>query len=182
MTEPVERTIEAYLRQLEVALRAQGRAPDDIVDEVGDHLMEVAAGALRRAEDPHAACAAAIGRLGPPAALTVRFILATEPPMTRFLLPLSVLLGLAIAWIDSRPAWDDAGITAGALFLTSAALGFAVPKRAWLWALGVGIWLPLHAIVAGGHWDMLVTLAFPLVGAGAGFGLRKTVTAISRAG
>ena len=30
-------------------------------------------------------------------------------------------IGFAIAWLDSRPTWDDTGITAVLLFVTSAA-------------------------------------------------------------
>lgn len=42
--------------------------------------------------------------------------------------------GVAIAWIDSRPAWDDAGITAGAI-LVSASLGAVLGVRPWLSAI-----------------------------------------------
>ena len=34
-----------------------------------------------------------------------------------FLLMGAATLGMAIAWVDSRPNWDDTGITAGTLFL-----------------------------------------------------------------
>ena len=44
---------------------------------------------------------------------------------------LALAVGCAIAWVDTRPNWDDTGVTAGVLFLAgglSAALGL----RWWL--------------------------------------------------
>ncbi len=37
----------------------------------------------------------------------------------------AAVLSLAIAWIDSRPHWDDTGISAGVIFLACALLGKA---------------------------------------------------------
>jgi hypothetical protein len=34
---------------------------------------------------------------------------------------LTLCAGLAIAWVDTRPHWDDTGITAGAVLLAAAA-------------------------------------------------------------
>lgn len=89
----------------------------------------------------------------------------------------SVALGLAIAWVDSRPNWDDSGITAGALLLSSGLLGLIAPRRPWRWALALGVWIPLElllrraalASLASG----LVIFLFPLIGAYTGMGLRR---------
>ena len=93
--------------------------------------------------------------------------------MVRVYLPISVAMGLLIAWVDARPNWDDAGITAGLLVLSSGLLGLLAPRRAWIWALGIGIWIPLHAIVTTHNFTALVALAFPFVGAYAGMGVRR---------
>lgn len=47
---------------------------------------------------------------------------ATGPGSARRLLASAVLLcaGLAIAWMDTRPGWDDTGVTAGTLALATA--------------------------------------------------------------
>ncbi len=58
------------------------------------------------------------------------------------LFAVAVLFGLAVAYVDSRPHWDDAGITAGSLFALAAVLGSIAPERPWLWALGIGVWIP----------------------------------------
>lgn len=89
----------------------------------------------------------------------------------------ALALGLAIAWMDSRPHWDDTGITAGSLLLSAGLCGFLAGRRAWLWGLAVGLWVPLTVVakhlsigsVAGG----LVILAIPMVGAYAGVALRR---------
>ncbi len=94
------------------------------------------------------------------------------------LLGIAVVLGLGIAWIDSRPTWDDTGITVGLLIMVSALLGFILPARAWLWALAVGIWIPAYGILSHHDFGMIVVLVFPLVGAFAGALARKALGAL----
>ena len=52
----------------------------------------------------------------------------------------ALVVGLAIAWNDSRPTWDDTGITAGLLVMAAALFGVVDPRRWWLgrywWASG----------------------------------------------
>ncbi|HOU40634.1 MAG TPA: hypothetical protein PK829_05150 [Promineifilum sp.] len=82
-----------------------------------------------------------------------------------FLLIAAVVVGLAIAWVDSRPTWDDTGITAGVVLLTSAVFGFVAPRRPWLWALAVGGMIPLLGILRGGNFGSLLALVVALAGA-----------------
>ena len=94
----------------------------------------------------------------------------------RLLFVVAIAAGLAIAYVDSRPSWDDSGVTAGAMLLSAGLLGLVAPERPWLWALAVGIWIPAHAIVrrhALGSLMMLVALAFPFAGAYAGMAIRR---------
>ena len=58
--------------------------------------------------------------------------------MFKILLPVAVCLGLSIAYVDSRPNWDDAGITAFALLLSCGVLGTLGPEPPV--ALGIGSW------------------------------------------
>lgn len=44
---------------------------------------------------------------------------------------LLLLAGIAIAWVDSRPTWDDTGVTAGAL-LAAGAIGTLAGVRPWM--------------------------------------------------
>ena len=89
-----------------------------------------------------------------------------------WVLPVGVVVGLGVAWIDSRPRWDDTGITAGILFLACAALGAADPRGAWKCALAVGIWIPLYNILTSGNYGAIPALLIALIGAYAGAGLR----------
>ncbi|HTV16485.1 MAG TPA: hypothetical protein VME68_17330 [Acidobacteriaceae bacterium] len=96
---------------------------------------------------------------------------------------LALTLGLAIAWVDSRPRWDDTGITAGALFLSAAAVTLASPRRPWLLGLlaGFGIWCEfVRNAVAAGHVSLLslaivplIPLVFPMAGAYGGYLVRR---------
>lgn len=88
----------------------------------------------------------------------------------------AVAAGLSIAWIDSRPGWDDTSVTAGAVFLVCAALGWMNPKYAWLWALTVGIWIPAAGIVRQGNYGSLLALAFAFAGSFLGAVARKAFT------
>jgi len=64
--------------------------------------------------------------------------------MKRFVLLVVALgLGFFITWVDSRPNWDDTGVTALAIFLCCCLLGAIESSRPWLWALAVGMWIPL---------------------------------------
>ncbi len=82
-------------------------------------------------------------------------------------------VGVAIAWVDSRPNWDDTGISAGALLLSSAVFGAAAPRTPWLWALAVGLWIPLFGILRDHNYSVILVLAFTFAGAYIGAGLRR---------
>lgn len=81
----------------------------------------------------------------------------------------AVAIGLAIAWMDSRPRWDDTGVTVGALLVTSFVMALISGRRPWLWALLVGVWTPLVELVGGGELASLVALAVAGVGAAGGY-------------
>jgi hypothetical protein len=93
------------------------------------------------------------------------------------LLLIAISIGVGIAWVDSRPHWDDTGITAASLLLSAGALGMIEPRRPWRWGLAIGAWIPLHwmagtrtaSVMAGA----CVVLAIPLVGAWAGAAIRR---------
>jgi uncharacterized membrane protein len=98
------------------------------------------------------------------------------------LVVLAVLAGLTIAYVDSRPTWDDTGVTVFALVCSAAVLGFFAPARHWLLALALGLWIPMRAIVEQrtlGALAMLVVLVFPLAGAYAGKAFRQRMPAAS---
>lgn len=79
---------------------------------------------------------------------------------------LAGVAGAAIAWMDSRPSWDDTGITAGALFVCS---GFAAFLGLRWWVSAVFVACPLILVeFRSAGWGLLVALA--LTGGGAMLG------------
>jgi hypothetical protein len=93
--------------------------------------------------------------------------------MPKVLLPIGVGLGLLIAYVDSRPNWDDTGITALALFGSSGVWGVLGQDRPWLWALAIGLWVPLFGIVSARNYAALLALLFTFAGAYAGMAFGK---------
>jgi hypothetical protein len=75
--------------------------------------------------------------------------------------------------MDTRPGWDDTGVTAGALFLGSG-LAAVAGVRWWLAALLVAA--PLLAVeIRGLGWGAGLVLAFALAGAAGGAIARRAM-------
>lgn len=82
----------------------------------------------------------------------------------------AVAAGCLIAAMDTRPGWDDTGVTAGALFLVSA-LASGLGVRWWLAPVLVAG--PLIIAEFGGlGWGALLIVGISLAGAGIGAAVR----------
>jgi hypothetical protein len=95
--------------------------------------------------------------------------------MQKLLLAIALALGGLIAYIDSSPGWDDTGVIVGVIFIASCMLGVAGPHRPWLWALALGIWIPLLEIVKSQNYGSLLALAIAFAGAYTGLGIRRAL-------
>ncbi len=93
--------------------------------------------------------------------------------MQNVLLVIAVALGGLITYVDSRPSWNDTGVTAFAILVASGVLGFLGPKRPWLWALAIGLWIPLLGIIREQKFDSLIALTLAFVGAYVGKAVRR---------
>jgi hypothetical protein len=93
--------------------------------------------------------------------------------MNKLLLIAALAIGLGIAYVDSRPNWDDTGVTVAAILLVTGSLGAAGPSRPWLWALAVGLWIPALGIALHRNYGSLLALPFAFAGAYAGMVLRR---------
>ncbi len=98
-----------------------------------------------------------------------------KPMKPRFItvLVIGILLGVSIAYIDTRPHWDDAGITVGMILISAFICGFLSPQRTWLIALAVGIWIPLFNIISAGNFGSLLALIPAFIGAILGYFAKK---------
>lgn len=81
------------------------------------------------------------------------------------LLIITVILGVLIAWVDSRPNWDNTGITAGMIIIVSGVISFFYPSRPIIWALAVSGWIPIYGIIKSADFSMLLVLLFGFIGA-----------------
>jgi hypothetical protein len=79
-----------------------------------------------------------------------------------------LVLGAGIGYVDSRPTWDDAGITAGALFLCAGVLSMMAPRSGWLVGLAVGLPVLLFNVVLHANYGSAAAVVVALVGAGVG--------------
>src|SRR5574339_470079 len=114
-----EPRIQSYLRKLGRHLWIRGLADKNDLVEIESHLLEAVERGLSQGLSPQEAERQALEQFG-----NVRIILASfEKERTnlvqKILLALAVLTGLFIAFVDSRPTWDDTGITVGAMLLSS---------------------------------------------------------------
>ena len=171
--------VENYLKNLGRELRKHGVFGTRFMEETRGHLTDAIEAGQRGGLAQEAAEEAAIGSFGDAREVAAKYAAHKYRTLHWVLLIAAIRLGLAIAWVDSRPHWDDTGITAGGLLLSGGALGLIGPRRPWLWALGLGIWIPLYMIlrapslvtVMGGF----VIVAIPMAGAYAGMAVRRFI-------
>jgi hypothetical protein len=88
----------------------------------------------------------------------------------------SLAIGLVIWKIDSQPTWDDSGITAGMIVLSTGLISFISPHRPYVCALAVTVWIPLFGIIVDRNYGTLLVLLFGFIGAYGGATLRGKVT------
>jgi hypothetical protein len=87
---------------------------------------------------------------------------------------MAVSAGLFIGWVDSRPTWDDTGITVIAIVLVTGFIGLINPAKAWLWALVVGLEISLFDILLTGNYGAIVAIPIAFAGAYLGAFIRKS--------
>jgi hypothetical protein len=91
---------------------------------------------------------------------------------TLFAIPLAVVAGLAIVFIDSSPNFDDTGVTAIGLAIAAFVVvlieGTGRALRVAMLAVLVGVWIPVLEIAPPGSYGPLLALVFAGVGAVAG--------------
>lgn len=85
----------------------------------------------------------------------------------------AVAIGLAIGYVDSRPTWDNAGITVSLILLTSAMVAGLSGRRPWLWAMLIGVGVPVFETFGRGGPASFVALVVAALGSAIGYGLAR---------
>jgi len=177
--------IQNYLRALKRQLWLRGVFDPESLAEVESHLLEAVEAGMRRGLSVGESERQAVERFGSVKVVSLAFEKEGNNLMQKLLLALAVLTGLFIAYVDSRPTWDDTGITVGAIILSSGLLTLLGYRRPWLVALAVGLWTPLYEIFLSNNFSLPNLILFPLfvlfiasIGAYGGWmvrlGVRKT--------
>ena len=173
-----EKNIQSYLRKLEWALWLRGLSDMDTLTEIESHLREATERGIQNGLDQTTAEQEALKRFGSVRLVASTFMKERTSLMQKVLLMIAIIAGLFFAYVDSRPTWDDTGITVGVLLLTSGLLALLGFQRPWLLALAVGAWLPLYEILTTHAYASLIALVVTFIGAYGGWfvrlGIRKT--------
>lgn len=173
---------ERYLAELNRELRRLGVPAGRFLEETRGHLADAVEAGRARGLSQDEAESEAVERYGDARMVAAKFAAGRNRTLHAVLAGGAVAMGLAIAWVDARPHWDDAGITAGMLLLSAAVLGLMGPRRPWRWALGIGVWVPLHLFLQkptlGSALGGCVILAIPMAGAYAGMAVRRATAAV----
>ena len=95
---------------------------------------------------------------------------------------LATALGMTIAWIDSRPNWDDAGISVFMVLLAGLLCGYLASQKPWVIALAVSLWIPLFSIISTQNYGAFLALIPGFIGAYAGWLVKKLIVMRSNSG
>lgn len=166
--------LETYLSSLRRELRRRGVFGSRITEEVRCHVLDAAEAEEQNGIPLETAVHNALERFGPATTLAIEFATERSFVMQRTLLAVAIALGIFIGYVDSRPTWDDTGVTAGVVLISTAVLGALAPQRPWVWALCIGLWIPIFGILGSSNYGSLLALAIAFVGAYGGMLLRRT--------
>lgn len=86
------------------------------------------------------------------------------------------IFGIAIAWVDAQPNWDNAGITAFMVLLVSMLAAYMAKRKPWLIALAAGVWIPLYGIIFTQNFGSILSLLPGIIGAYTGWWIEKIMT------
>jgi len=158
-----ENRIQSYLHKLQRHLWLRGLADAETLAEVESHLLESVESGLRQGLSVEDAEQRTLERFGSVKIVARTFEKERKDGMQKLLLALAVLMGLFIAYVDSRPTWDDTGITVGTMLLGSGLITLLGYRRPWLIALAIGLWTPLYETYLSRNFSLPGVILFPLV-------------------
>jgi hypothetical protein len=165
-------SIQSYLNALGWQLWLRGMSDKDTLAEIESHLLESVERGLRNGLSREDAEGQALERFGSVRVISSVFEKERIDLMQKILLAVGVISGLFIAYVDSRPTWDDTGITAGIILLVCGLIALLGCQRPWLLALAVGGWIPLYGLLVTHNYGSILALIIAFIGAYAGWAFR----------
>ncbi len=100
--------------------------------------------------------------------------------MQKFLLGVAIAIGGLITYVNARPDFGDTAVTAVVLLVIAGVFGFLRPKFWWLFALALGIWIPILGFFRTQNLFTLLALVVAFVGAYGGSALRTRLTSLKK--
>ncbi len=176
----MESTIRAYLRVLKRKLFLYGLSDADLFAEIEGHLTESVAEGIKQGLNQAEAERRALARFGSIKEVSDSFYNGRIKHMQKALVGLAALAGIAAAFVDSRPTWDDMGVLLFGMLAVAGLIGLFNRRRPWLIGLAVGLWIPLYETILHHNPGAFVALGFALVGAYAGWALGLGIRQVNR--
>lgn len=167
--------VHVYLDTLKRELWLRELSNPEILAEIESHLLEAVENGRQQGLSQEAAEQAALERFGSVKIVSATFASERIQPMQKILLGTAILAGLFLAYIDSRPTWDDTGILVAAILFTSGLIALLGYKRPWLLALAIGAWIPLHGILVGHNPGSIIAIIIAFIGAYLGWVVRTAI-------
>ncbi|HEY5535617.1 MAG TPA: hypothetical protein VIL99_11885 [Ignavibacteria bacterium] len=90
-------------------------------------------------------------------------------------LVLSLASGLFIGWVDSRPNWDDTGITVLLILVATFIIGFFAENTVWVFALIVGLCVLDFNVILHNNYGSALSFVFAFIGAYSGVIFKKII-------
>ena len=91
------------------------------------------------------------------------------------LIILSLAAGLTIGWIDTRPHWDDTGVTVGLIFISSFILGTLTKRNAWVLALIIGLCITSFNYILHNNLQSSMSIVIAFAGMYSGVAIIKLI-------
>lgn len=170
--------IASYLKDLAREMKMNGTFRTDSLVEIESHLLDSVEANLHRGLNQAEAEEEALRRFGSVRVVASTFERERLSPMQKLLLVIAALSGLFITYVDTRPTWDDAGITAGVILLVCGLIAVLGYRRPWLLALAVGMWIPLYGMFVTHNFGSVLALIIAFFGAYAGWFVRTGIDRI----
>jgi len=167
---------------MEWELRLRGVFDPEILIEMESHLLDAFDDGIHHGMDQQEAQQQALVRFGSAHSVARQFFLERQTMKQKLLMIAAVMFGLLVAYVDTRPTWDDTGITVFSLLLGGGIIGLLAQKRPWFFALAVGLWLPLWTILKSHDLAMIILLVIPFFGVYAGWVLNLGIHKLRQTG